>query len=46
MEMTVYPVPTTIDAEIAKMKLKSMGINIDTLTKEQKAYLEAWQEGT
>ncbi len=46
MENTVYPVPATIDAEIAKMKLKSMGINIDTLTKEQKAYLEAWQEGT
>ncbi len=46
MGKTVYPVPTTIDAEIAKMKLKSMGINIDTLTKEQKAYLEAWQEGT
>jgi adenosylhomocysteinase len=46
MEKTVYPVPSTIDAEIAKMKLRSMGINIDKLTKEQKAYLEAWQEGT
>lgn len=46
MEKTVYPVPSAIDAEIAKMKLKSMGINIDSLTKEQRAYLEAWQEGT
>jgi adenosylhomocysteinase len=46
LQKTVYPVPSTIDADIAKMKLKSMGINIDKLTGEQKAYLEAWQEGT
>ncbi len=43
---TVYPVPTAIDEEIARMKLKSMGIRIDRLTSEQKAYLSAWQEGT
>jgi adenosylhomocysteinase len=46
LQNTVYPVPSTIDEEIAKMKLKSMGINIDKLTGEQKAYLSAWQEGT
>ena len=46
LEETVYPVPTAIDEEIARMKLKSMGIVIDRLTAEQKAYLSAWQEGT
>jgi adenosylhomocysteinase len=46
LEKTVYPVPAKIDDEIARMKLKSMGIRIDKLTKEQKDYLSAWQEGT
>ena len=46
LEETVYPVPIAIDEEIARMKLKSMGIVIDKLTAEQKAYLSAWQEGT
>jgi adenosylhomocysteinase len=46
LQKKVYPVPSTIDEEIARMKLKSMGINIDKLTGEQKAYLSAWQEGT
>jgi adenosylhomocysteinase len=46
LQKTVYPVPSAIDEEIARMKLKSMGIRIDKLTKEQKAYLSAWQEGT
>jgi adenosylhomocysteinase len=46
LEKAVYPVPTAIDEEIARMKLRSMGIRIDRLTAEQKAYLEAWQEGT
>jgi len=46
LEEEVYPVPIAIDEEIARMKLKSMGIGIDKLTAEQKAYLEAWQEGT
>ena len=46
LQKAVYPVPSTIDEEIARMKLKSMGINIDKLTGEQKAYLSAWQEGT
>jgi adenosylhomocysteinase len=46
LQKTVYPVPSAIDEEIARMKLKSMGIGIDKLTVEQKAYLSAWQEGT
>jgi len=46
LENIVYPVPTAIDEEIARMKLKSMGVGIDRLTAEQKAYLAAWQEGT
>ena len=46
LQKTVYPVPSNIDEDIARMKLKSMGVKIDKLTKEQKAYLSAWQEGT
>jgi len=42
----VHPVPREMDAEIARLKLKSMGIRIDTLSAEQKAYLAAWEEGT
>jgi len=42
----VYPVPREIDEKIARMKLKSMGIKIDTLTAEQKRYLSDWEEGT
>ena len=42
----VYDVPAVIDAEIARLKLENMGINIDVLTEEQKKYLSSWQEGT
>jgi len=42
----VYPVPEAIDKQIALLKLQSMGIDIDTLTKEQKQYLTSWEEGT
>src|SRR3989339_103107 len=42
----VYSVPKNIDENIASLKLKSMGITIDTLTKRQKEYLSSWQEGT
>ncbi len=42
----VYPVPEDIDAGIAKLKLESMGVEIDELTEEQQAYLCSWQEGT
>lgn len=46
MEPKVYGVPEDIDRRIAKLKLSSMGIKIDKLTKEQKRYLSSWQEGT
>jgi adenosylhomocysteinase len=42
----VYPVPADIDAEIARLKLASMSVRIDTLTAEQAKYLASWQEGT
>jgi adenosylhomocysteinase len=42
----VYPVPDDIDKEIARLKLKSMGVNIDKLTPEQVKYLASWEEGT
>ena len=42
----VYKVPEEIDANIADLKLKSMGIKIDVLTKEQKEYLASWEMGT
>jgi adenosylhomocysteinase len=46
LEKKVYPVPREIDDDIARMKLKSLGITIDKLTPEQKKYLAAWEEGT
>ncbi|NTU70566.1 MAG: adenosylhomocysteinase [Coriobacteriia bacterium] len=42
----VYDVPEDIDAGIAKLKLETMGVKIDTLTPEQAKYLASWQEGT
>ncbi len=42
----VYPVPQEIDKRVARFKLNSMGIDIDTLTPEQEKYLTSWQEGT
>jgi len=46
LKKTVYSVPADIDAEIARLKLEAMGVNIDVLTEEQVAYLNSWQEGT
>jgi adenosylhomocysteinase len=46
LENRVYPVPTEIDAEIARLKLQAMGVEIDVLTEEQERYLASWQEGT
>lgn len=46
LEHRVYPVPEQIDQAIAELKLQAMGIRIDVLTEEQKAYLASWQEGT
>jgi len=42
----VYRVPLNIDESVAKLKLKAMGIKIDTLTKEQREYLASWHIGT
>jgi len=42
----VYGVPQHIDEDIARLKLKSMGVKIDRLTAEQKRYLESWESGT
>ena len=42
----VYNVPREIEDWIAKFKLKSMNINIDELTEEQKEYLSSWEMGT
>jgi len=46
LEKTVHVVPEAIDAEIARLKLKSMGAAIDKLTPEQKKYLASWEIGT
>ncbi|MDP6647673.1 MAG: adenosylhomocysteinase [Dehalococcoidales bacterium] len=46
LKVKVYPVPEKIDRHIARLKLDSLGIQIDTLTPEQRKYLLGWQEGT
>src|SRR5918992_972661 len=46
LERKVYDVPEDIDKEIARLKLETMGVEIDRLTEEQAKYLESWDEGT
>jgi adenosylhomocysteinase len=46
LERKVYVVPEEIDREIARLKLETMGVEIDTLTEEQARYLASWDEGT
>ena len=46
LKAEVYPVPKSIDKEVGKLKLMSMGIDIDTLTDEQEKYLASWEIGT
>jgi adenosylhomocysteinase len=46
LEKQVYPVPEAIDRQIARLKLESMGIQVDKLTPEQEQYLTSWDEGT
>jgi adenosylhomocysteinase len=46
LEAKVYPVPEHLDKQIARLKLESMGIQIDKLSPEQERYLASWQEGT
>jgi adenosylhomocysteinase len=46
LDRKVYPVPEEIDKEIARLKLATMGVDIDQLTEEQAKYLDSWNEGT
>ena len=46
LDKAVYRVPLDIDMDIAALKLRAMGIDIDTLTEEQERYLNSWEEGT
>jgi len=46
LEAKVYDVPRDIDAEIARLKLETMGVDIDTLTPAQAEYLSSWTVGT
>jgi adenosylhomocysteinase len=46
LERKVYVVPREIDLEIARLKLGSMGVEIDDLTREQESYLTSWRHGT
>ncbi|HEY7283144.1 MAG TPA: adenosylhomocysteinase [Actinomycetota bacterium] len=46
LEKRVYGVPEEIDSEVARLKLQTMGVEIDSLTAEQEAYLGSWEQGT
>ncbi len=46
LQPDVYPVPGEIDEEVGQLKLDSMNIAIDSLTEEQKNYLQSWESGT
>jgi adenosylhomocysteinase len=46
LEPAVYPVPEKLDAEVARLKLRAMGVEIDDLTPEQERYLRSWEQGT
>ena len=46
LEPRVYDVPLDIDGEVAALKLRAMGVGIDTLTEEQRRYLASWESGT
>ncbi|MBS3116049.1 adenosylhomocysteinase [Candidatus Woesearchaeota archaeon] len=46
LKICVNELPKEIDETIAKLQLEALGVKIDTLTSEQKKYLESWQEGT
>jgi len=42
----VHGVPAELDADVARLKLSAMGVEIDELTQEQQAYLASWEQGT
>jgi len=46
LDKKVYPVPEELDREIARLKLRALGVEIDRLTSEQEEYLRSWKRGT
>ena len=46
MEPKVYTIPEEMDTKIAEIKLRTMGVSIDSLTDDQKKYISGWEEGT
>jgi adenosylhomocysteinase len=46
LAVAVHDVPVEIDQEVARLKLRAMGVHIDTLTQEQQRYLTSWEAGT
>jgi adenosylhomocysteinase len=46
LERQVYVVPEAIDAEVARLKLQALGINLDAMTPEQAEYVSSWRHGT
>jgi adenosylhomocysteinase len=46
LQPNVYTIPEELDRDIARLKLETMGVQIDVLTPEQFAYLNEWREGT
>lgn len=46
LDPRVYPVPVEIDKDVARLKLRAMGVEIDELTAEQEHYLHSWEQGT
>jgi len=46
LERKVYTLPASLDTQIARLKLRSLGVAIDRLTEEQKRYLASWDAGT
>ena len=46
LEPKVYVVPEAIDAEVARLKLAALGIELEPMTSEQAAYVASWQHGT
>jgi adenosylhomocysteinase len=44
LERKVYDVPSEIDEEIARLKLESLGVEIDELTPDQQEYLSSWSQ--
>ena len=46
LEPRVYDVPAELDAEVARLKLEAMNVQIDALTPEQEKYINSWEEGT